>query len=75
MNPVTVGLGVAALLFGFYSLYVRLSNPTKFAKLAAMKQFWGEKLGGAIHFVAYTLVPLGVGVVLIFAGLRGVNVF
>ncbi len=75
MNPITTLLGVAALLYGIYSLYIRFTNPAKFGKLEPMKKFWGEQLGGIIHFVAYTLVPLCAGVVLIIAGLRGVTIF
>ena len=75
MNLITTLLGAAALLYGLYSLFVRMTHPAKFGKLEAMKQFWGERLGGAIHFVAYTLVPIAAGVALIIAGLRGVTIF
>jgi hypothetical protein len=75
INPITFLIGVAALLFGIYSLYIRINNPAKFGKLAAMKERWGENLGGAIHFVSYTLAPVCVGVALILAGLRGVKIF
>ena len=75
VNPITLCMGIAALLFGLYSLYIRIKNPAKFGKLAAMKERWGENLGGAIHFISYTLAPVCVGVALILAGLRGVKIF
>jgi len=75
MNPTTTIIGAAALLYGFYSLYVRVKNPSRFAKLESMKNFCGERLGSTIHLISYTLLPLVVGAALLLAGLRGVNLF
>ena len=75
MNPVTVLIGVAALGFGIYTAYVRATNPAKLGKLEAMKKQWGEGTGKAVHLVAYTVVPIIFGIVMIVAGLRGVSFF
>jgi hypothetical protein len=39
-----------------------------------MQKFWGKKKGWAIHFVAYTVVPIAVGIALIVAGTRGLSI-
>ena len=58
-------LGIAALGYGVYTAYVRATSPEKFGKLAAMKEQWGEGPGMIVHVVAYTVVPLILGIVLI----------
>jgi hypothetical protein len=75
MNPVTVLIGIAALGFGIYTSYVRATNPAKFGKLEAMKKQWGEGVGKAVHFVAYTVIPIIFGIVMIVAGIRGLSFF
>lgn len=74
MDPLTMGLGVAAAGYGCYTGYIRKKDPTKFGKLDAMKKFWGEKAGFAMHFVAYTIMPIAFGIVLIVAGSRGLSI-
>jgi hypothetical protein len=73
MNLITILIGTAALGFGIYTAYLRATNPAKLGKLAAMKEQWGEKAGTVVHLVAYTVVPVIVGIVLIVAGFRGVS--
>jgi hypothetical protein len=73
MNPMTILIGVAALGFGIYTAYMRARNPAKFGKLAAMKKQWGEGAGNAIHLVAYTVIPIIFGIVMIMAGIQGVS--
>jgi hypothetical protein len=75
MNPVTVLIGVAALGFGIYTAYVRATNPAKLGKLEAMKKQWGEGAGKAVHLVAYTIVPIIFGIIMILAGISGVSFF
>ena len=75
MNPVTVLIGLAALGFGIYTAYVRATNPAKLGKLKAMKKQWGEGAGKAVHLVAYTVVPIIFGIVMIVAGIRGTSFF
>ena len=75
MNPVTVGLGVMAVLYGAYTMYVRASKPEKFGKLVAMQERFGKKAGYTIHLIAYSIAPLGFGAIMIFAGKNGYSLF
>ncbi len=75
MDIVTVGIGIAALAYGGYTLYARRSNPGTFGKLEAMKKTWGPKVGQVVHFISYTVVPIIFGIVAIITGLRGVSIF
>jgi hypothetical protein len=63
-------LGVAAVLYGVYTAWVRARAPEQFAKLDAMKKQWGERVGTAVHVVGYTVVPIVVGVVLVLKALQ-----
>ena len=74
MDIVTVGLGIAALVYGLYTLYARRFNPKGFGKLDAMKKAWGPRAGFAVHFFAYTIMPIVIGVALIYSGIRGVSI-
>jgi hypothetical protein len=75
MNPVTMLLGVASLGYGLYTVWARRAKPEQFAKLEPMKKVWGEKAGPIVHVIGYTVMPILLGVVLIFLGIRGVKVF
>ena len=75
MNITTVIIGVAAILFGIYTLYLRIKSPEKLGKLNAMKDKFGNGIGNAIHLIAYSLIPLAVGAVFIFSGLKGASLF
>lgn len=75
MNPLTIAIGAAAALFGVYTIYLRATAPEKFEKLQAMKDSMGDSVGMAVHTIAYSIVPLGIGATLIFAGVRGVSLF
>ena len=75
MNIPTVAIGIAALLFGIYTIYVRSTNPDKFGKLKAMKENFGEKRGALIHLVFYSIIPIIFGIIMLFAGFMGVSFF
>ncbi|MDP6542755.1 MAG: hypothetical protein QGH60_02125 [Phycisphaerae bacterium] len=75
MDPVTVGIGAVALAYGVFSGVMRVVNPAIFKKLQPMKEKFGETAGNTIHFIAYIIVPLAVGVALIIAGLNGTSFF
>lgn len=75
MNWITIVVGLAAFLYGVYTLITRIKAPEKFGKLEAMKKFWGERVGLAVHFVGYTLVPLSVGISFVIAGIKGIPLF
>ena len=68
MNRVKVIMGAFAILYGIYTAYIRATNPSKFGKLQAMKETWGEKTGTIIHTIFYTIIPLGFGIVMIAFG-------
>ncbi len=75
MNLATIVIGAAALGFGIYTAYVRATNPARFGKLEAMKKQWGEGPGKAVHMLAYTVMPIIFGILMIVAGLLGVSLW
>jgi len=62
-------LGVFALAFGLYTLFARMYAPNRLWKLEPMKKQWGEKVGVTIHVLAYTVLPLVLGAILLANGL------
>lgn len=74
MNHTTIGVGALVVAYGLYTAWGRVKAPAQFHKLQAMKKFWGDGPGLAIHFVAYTVVPIGVGIAVIVAGVNGLSV-
>jgi hypothetical protein len=64
-------LGLLALGYGVFTVYLRYSRPESLGKLEAMKERWGDETGSLVHWVAYSAVPILVGLALIVAGLRG----
>lgn len=75
MNALTVLIGVAAILFGLYTFYLRANDPAKLGKLAAMQKQWGESTGKTIHTIAYSVVPIIVGLIILMTGLEGGSLF
>jgi hypothetical protein len=75
MNIPTVVIGIAALLFGIYTMYVRSTNPDKFGKLKAMQAHFGKKGGALLHLVIYSIIPVIFGVIMLFVGFKGVSFF
>ncbi len=75
MNVMTVVIGVAALLFGATTLFLRAKDPSKFRKLQPMQERFGKTAGTVVHTVAYSLVPMGAGITFLVAGLNGVALF
>ena len=60
-------LGAIALAYGLYSLVLRVSGRTsQWSKLEPMKVRFGETAGNVIHVVAYTIVPIVFGCILLF---------
>lgn len=70
MDPVTIGIGILAVVFGIFSGVMRFVKPSMFKKLGPMKEKFGQSVGTAIHFVAYVIVPLGFGISMIVSGLN-----
>lgn len=76
MNPVTIVVGALFCAYAGYVLTVRLQGrDDKFRKLGAMRRFWGVRLGSGIHYFGYVVVPLMLGLALVWAGLRGASPF
>ena len=75
MNWTTIGIGLAATLYGVYTLYARRSSPGSFKKLAVMKEFWGERRGYWIHVLGYSVVPILGGLTVVYAGFMGGSLF
>ena len=75
MNRLTVGIGMAAVFFGVYSLFLRITGHDKFGKLKGMRERYGEKYGGLIHLVLYCIVPVIFGIIMIVAGRQGYAIF
>jgi hypothetical protein len=71
----TVGVGALAIGFGAYTGWARSAKPEQFAKLEAMKKQWGEKAGLAVHFVAYTALPVVFGILMVMRGMSGQSLF
>jgi hypothetical protein len=74
MNQLTVSVGGLVILFGIVTVVMRFKNPDSFKKLGAMKAKFGNSVGTLIHVVAYTIVPMIVGIVIVQAGLRGISI-
>jgi hypothetical protein len=75
MNPLTVGVGAAAIAYGLFTLVARVKRPEMFRKLEPMKQRWGPRAGLAIHVVGYTIIPIVFGVITVVSGLAGKSLF
>lgn len=73
MNISTIVIGIAGLLFGIYTAYIRNAKPEKFGKLKAMQERYGAKHGTIVHIVFYSIVPIIFGGILIFAGFMGIS--
>jgi len=75
VNPVTVLIGVAAIAYGSYTAWARRAKPEQFKKLEPMKNVWGNRGGQVVHVIGYTVVPIIVGIVLVWSGLQGTSLF
>ena len=75
MNYFTLALGIFALGYGIFSCVCRFVKPEWFSKLEPMKKTWGKVFGNILHFVAYVIVPLAVGICFIIMGINGVALF
>ena len=74
MELSTIILGVTVALFGLYTFVVRIKAPDKFIKLSAMKDKFGNAAGTTIHTIAYSIVPLVFGGILVNAGVNGISI-
>ena len=75
MHLPTVLIGIVAILYGTYTAWARAAKPQQFAKLETMKRSMGPTVGSAVHIIAYSVVPIGVGAVFLISGLQGRSIF
>jgi len=75
MHIPTLLIGIAALAFGLYTTWARVNKPSQLGKLEAMKSRWGNQAGTIIHLIAYTVMPIVVGMVFIVSGVQGKSIF
>jgi hypothetical protein len=59
-------LGGLLVAFGVYSIFARFFAPHHLGKLEPMRKMWGERGGLAMHIVAYTVLPLVAGGLMLF---------
>ena len=56
---VTLIVGILALLFGLFTLYLRLFKNSKgLGKLEKMKEFYGEKNGTIVHVEVFWIIKV-----------------
>lgn len=73
MNPISIILGLIALCYGVFTWWARASHPEYFTKLEAMKKAYGDSKGTTMHVIAYTVVPIVIGVSFLALGIMGFN--
>jgi hypothetical protein len=62
MDVMSLLIGLFATGFGLWTAFARLNRPQTLGKLRAMKERFGPRVGGGMHFFVYTVVPLGFGI-------------
>jgi hypothetical protein len=76
VNYVTLAFGVFLLGVGIVDLSFYLTGKQdKFRKYNPMKKFWGKTFGPILHFTAYVIVPLVVGLMFLWDGFAGKGLF
>ena len=73
MDFITIFAGIIIITFGVYTFYARIQTPDKFAKLQAMREKFGHGAGTAVHTIAYSVMPLVFGGIIVNAGLNGIS--
>lgn len=58
-------LGTLAICFGTYMGYVRIQHPQRSTRLQRMRATLGDRPGTIAHTVAYSVLPILFGIVLI----------
>ena len=66
MDWFSIILGLVATAFGLYTLNSRRKKDYNSARLNAMKSMFGEGAGDKVHFIAYGIVPIVIGVMMFF---------
>ena len=69
MNYTFIFVGVLAILYGIYTIIIRIKNPQKLTKLTEMKKRMGDKRATITHTIFYSVFPIVAGVVFIISEL------
>ena len=72
MELITIGIGIVVLWFGLFTSMLRQKSPEKLKTLEPMKQKFGDKPGQFLHILAYSIIPIILGVYLLLSGLNGI---
>lgn len=75
MNYITMAIGALAFGYGIFSGIMRKKKPSWFRKLEPMKRRYGEKAGSILHFFGYVVMPILIGLIFLFAGYNGKDIF
>lgn len=71
----TLIIGILALLFGLFTIYLRLFKDSKgLGKLDRMKKVYGDRAGTIIHVVSYTVLPIVIGILGIVGYFLGIEI-
>lgn len=73
MNFYTLALGLFMFLHGSYILLSRARATNQQKRLNFMRKMLGRPLGFSIYSLIYVVLPVGVGIYIILAGLNGVE--
>ncbi|GMO61966.1 MAG: hypothetical protein Ta2G_21420 [Termitinemataceae bacterium] len=71
MNNILYGiLGLFGIGYGIYTAIIRKKTPEKLGKIGPMKERFGDKTGNIIHIIAYTVMPILVGIIFAISALQ-----
>ena len=74
MSIVTIGIGLAVMLFGLYMAVARVRKPEILCKREALQELFGNDMGNLIHLGTYVIIPLIAGAVFIVSGMQGISI-
>lgn len=73
MDLVTMSAGLLPIGYGLFTFWARANRPSLVAKLEPMKEQWGEGPGTALHVAAYSILPIVLGAIVVWAGSNGAS--
>ena len=75
MNVLSVAIGGLAVGYGVFIAASHAMGSTRLGKLAAMQARFGERAGRAVHLVAYAVLPVVFGILVLLQGMSGQSFF
>ena len=67
-STIRIIVGFLGFSFGMFHLFKRNQVSGDFQKLEMIKRQWGEKNGSKFHLIAYVIIPIALGLLLIAKG-------